>query len=105
MILEPFSSGYYLGVADLIDYGGDGAVMATDAYDDVVSCVYASERFDLPVLAKIGPVHVPVRPECGVPADTVALGPDLLCRDIQPAQNTEFLIARERTAEYLQYII
>lgn len=100
MILEPFSRAYYLGVADLIDFGGPGAVMATDLYEDVVSCVYASERYaGLPVVAKIGPHHVAVRPESGVPADSLALGPDLREHvEIRVPEHREFLIAREEHA-------
>lgn len=66
--LQMFSAGYLIAPEiEVRAYGGGNAVVAHDLYEDLQSVV------GFPVFASVSGVHYEVRPEHGVPADTLAL--------------------------------
>jgi len=110
-MFEEFSRGYYLGRLYVEPHDGEQAVMHGEQHEQVNEQLYATgegvERLDLPLVMKIGPTHVPVHGEEGVPEDTVALpGPLLDEAGVRnPPSLHEVLLAKaDRAAQLLNIV-
>nr|BDD45072.1 hypothetical protein 4 [bacterium] len=66
--LESFSSGYYIaGDVEILPYSGRNAAIPHDLHDDLEAVV------GFPVYGSIAGIRHRLRPESGIPANTVAL--------------------------------
>lgn len=108
-MFEEFSRGYYLGRLYVEPHDGERAVMHEGQHEEVNEQLYASDgvidRLDYPLVMKIGPTHVPVQGENGVPADTVALPAGQIeeARVRNPPSLREVLLAKaDRAAQLLE---
>jgi hypothetical protein len=86
--VRPFSAGYFMIDADVVEHSGDNAIVAHDYFDELVN-------FTTRPLLRYGTEHYWAWPEHGVPSDTIAL-PD---GDL-PASDA-VLMAKDETAERL----
>lgn len=85
--VKPFSSGYYMVDADVVEHAGDGAIVAHDYFGELVNYVTHP-------LLRHGGDHYWARPERGVPGNTIAIPVDL------PGDET-VLMAKDETAHRL----
>jgi hypothetical protein len=109
-MFERFSSEYYVGRLYVEPRDGETPAMCRQQHERVNRQLYASgegvERVDLPLVMKIGPQHVAVHGDEGVPQDTVVLPEDLLenAAITNPPTLTEVLLAEaDRAAELLSW--
>lgn len=81
-MFEQFSRGYYLGRLYVEPADDVAAAMCREQHERVNQQLYASgegvERTDLPLVMKLGSRHFPVHGDRDVPADTLAVPPELL---------------------------
>lgn len=103
MILEPFSAGYYLGTPEVVGFGGTGAVVGTEEYELLEAQIFRKyDKFGLPVFVKLDRGHYPLRPEAGIPRDTLAVGADVSAElDTEPAKQREVLVPNEDSTKLL----
>jgi len=107
-MFERFSSEYYLGRLYVEPRDVEAAAMCRAQHERVNRQLYASgegvERLDLPLVMKLGPQHIAVHGEDGIPQDTLAVPETLLENaDIRnPPTLKEVLLAEpDRAAELL----
>lgn len=83
--VEPFSAGYFLVNADVVEYTGHRVVMPHDFFDELVNHVTRP-------LLRINDAHYWPIPEASLPADTVAVPKDLSFEEGAPV-----LLAKDNT--------
>lgn len=87
--VKPFSAGYYMIEADVVEHNGDNAIVAHDYFGELANYVTR------PLLRYAGD-HYWAWPERGVPADTVAIPEGAL-----PSEEDAVLMAKDETAHRL----
>jgi hypothetical protein len=108
-MFEQFSRGYYLGRLYVEPQQQRSAAMCREQYEQVSTQLYSEEtgisRTDLPLVMKLGTRHFPVHGEDGVPADTLAVPPEIVDADARirnpPALREVFLAKADRAAQLL----
>jgi hypothetical protein len=84
--VEPFSAGYFLVNADVVQYTGDKVVMAHDLFGELVNHVKRP-------LLRLGDSHYWPTTGGAIPADTIAL-PEW----VAPEEGAPVLMAKDGTA-------
>lgn len=109
-MFEQFSRGYYLGRLYVEPQDGDAATMCRDQHEQVNQQLYGStdgiSRTDLPLVMKLGTRHFPVHGDDRIPADTLAVPPEIIeDTDIRqpPALREVFLAKADRAAQLLRF--
>jgi len=107
-MFEQFSRGYYLGRLYVEPSTGEQVTMCKSQHECVNEQLYADgegiERLDRPLVMKLGPTHVSVHGEEGVPADTLEVPESALDESTRRKLPTlkEVLLAKaDRAAQLL----
>ena len=105
-MFEQFSKGYYLGRLYVQSQERTAAMMCRVQHEQVNEQLYDDDRTDLPLVMKLDTRHFPVHGAEDVPADTLALPPEILAdTDIRnpPALREVFLAKADRAAQLLRF--
>lgn len=86
--VQPFSAGYYMVEADIVEHTGDDAIVAHDYYGELAN--YVTQ----PLLRYSGE-HYWAYPERAVPANTVVVP------DVEDSDDDAVLMAKDETAHRL----
>ena len=115
-MFEQFSRGYYLGRLYVEPQDHRSAALCREQYEQIAMQLYAEET-DLvseqtartpepPLVMKLGTRHFRVHGDDGVPADTLAVPPNILDDDAQirnpPALREVFLAKADRAEQLLE---
>lgn len=103
-MFAPFSTAYYLGRLYVEPSDGEQAAIHGRHHEQVNEQLYATgegvERLDLPLVMKLGPTHLQVTGDDGLPERTLAVPEDAL-EDAgvdNPPTLTEVLLAKRDVA-------
>lgn len=109
-MFEQFSSGYYLGRLYVESQDTDAATMCRAQHERVNRQLYADgeglSRTDFPLVMKLDSRHFPVHGDERVPADTLAVPPEILDDTTirnPPALREVFLAKADRAAQLLHF--
>ena len=106
-MLAAYSAAYYLDRVAVEPGDGDHAVLERRQHREAVRAVYATEvgveRLDLPLVVKLGGIHLPVFGDEGVPTGTLCVPEAVL--DAVPVDGppavAEILVAKAARARQL----
>lgn len=103
-MFEPFSGSYYLGRLYVEPHDGETPAIARQDYDALRQQLYHNEAHENgPVVMKLDQRHFPVTGVASVPAETLAVPPEILSdsRIKNPPSLREVLLATADRAEQL----
>ncbi|MFW6018636.1 MAG: DUF5802 family protein [Halapricum sp.] len=115
-MFEQFSRGYYLGRLYVEPQDYDRATLCRAQYEQIATQLYAEQTDSVsaqtaraperPLVMKLGTRHFRVHGEDGVPADTLAVPPEILDDDARirnpPALREVFLAKADRAEQLLE---
>ncbi|MCU4717701.1 DUF5802 family protein [Halapricum hydrolyticum] len=108
-MFEQFSRGYYLGRLYVEPQDHQLAALCREQYEQIATQLYAEERGatpEQPLVMKLGTRHFRVHGEDGVPADTLAVPPEIIEDDARirnpPALREVFLAKADRAEQLLE---
>jgi len=108
-MFEQFSRGYYLGRLYVEPQDQQSAALCREQYEQIATQLYDGERAiasGKPLVMKLGTRHFQVHGGSGVPADTLAVPPEVLDDSTRvrnpPALKEVFLAKADRAAQLLE---